>query len=86
MATGTKVCKICGKEYECCQTNRRVEGVFRWQDVACCVEHAQEYLDLIVKSRTPESVESAEEVPAQTDEPEVDSKKKVSRRKAKVEE
>lgn len=86
MATGKKVCKICGKEYECCQTNRRVEGVFRWQDVACCVEHGQEYLDQILKSRTeiaPAPAPAAEET-EQIEKPETPVKKKSSRKKTEA--
>lgn len=48
----TKICKICGKEYEYCHTNRRVAGLFRWQDVACCSEHGSEYLAKIEASRS----------------------------------
>lgn len=51
MATGTKICKVCGKEYACCKTLRRIEGIFRWQDVACSVEHGQIYLDSVLKAR-----------------------------------
>lgn len=62
MSADTKTCKICGKEYKCCKTMRRVEGVFRWQDVACCVEHGQEYLNLVLAARA--KTPSAAEVPA----------------------
>lgn len=86
MATGIKVCKICGKEYECCKTVRQVPGVFRWQDVACCVEHGQEYLNLVLAARagaldqeTPKSdPDLKEQVPV--------SQKKPMRKKAKAEE
>lgn len=84
MATGKKVCKICGKEYECCQTNRRVEGVFRWQDVACCVEHGQEYLDQILKSRTETVPAPAAEETEQIEKPETPVKKKSSKKKAEA--
>ncbi len=50
MATATKKCKICGKDYEYCRTNRPSD-IFRWQDVACCVEHGQQYFEKILKSR-----------------------------------
>lgn len=46
---GTKICKICGKEYEYCKT--KAHGAFRWQDVACCVEHANQYFEEIAISR-----------------------------------
>lgn len=49
MAKGTRKCKICGKEYEYCRTE--TNNKFRWQDVACCPEHATEYFELIAASR-----------------------------------
>lgn len=52
MATATKKCKVCGIDYEYCHTNRRVAGVFRWQDVACCPEHGSIYLARIEASRS----------------------------------
>ena len=50
MRNATKICRICGKEYEACKS------VFdttmnRWQDVACCVEHGAEYFARIAESR-----------------------------------
>ena len=50
MATGTRVCRVCGKEYKYCKTNRR-EGIFRWQDVACSPEHGAIYFARIEASR-----------------------------------
>lgn len=52
MATATRKCKVCGCEYEYCHTNRRVAGVFRWQDVACCPEHGSVYFAKIMESRS----------------------------------
>ena len=54
MATATLKCRVCGKEYEACRNAKRVDGVFRWQDVACSAEHGAIYLDLIRKSRATE--------------------------------
>jgi hypothetical protein len=51
MATATLKCRVCGKEYEACRNAKRIDGVFRWQDVACSAEHGAIYLDLIRKSR-----------------------------------
>lgn len=56
MPTATKICKVCGKEYEYCHTLRRVAGVFRWQDVACSPEHGSIYLARIAASRSGASV------------------------------
>lgn len=55
MAKATKKCKVCGAEYEYCHTTRRVSGVFRWQDVACCPEHGSIYLEKIIASRSEDS-------------------------------
>lgn len=57
MATATRKCKVCGCEYEYCHTSRRVEGVFRWQDVACSPQHGQIYLERILASRSADPVE-----------------------------
>lgn len=43
MPNGTRICKVCGKEYEYCHTVRPY-SVFRYQDVACCPEHGAIYL------------------------------------------
>ena len=56
MATATKKCKVCGAEYEYCHTVRRVAGVFRWQDVACCPSHGSMYLAQIEASRSAKPV------------------------------
>ncbi len=50
MAKGTRVCKICGKEYPYCSTMTVFDGN-RWQDVACCIEHATEYFKQVAISR-----------------------------------
>lgn len=47
----TKRCKVCGREYEYCRTNRR-DGIFRWQDVACSPEHGATYFRWIAESRS----------------------------------
>lgn len=64
MTTATKICKVCGKEYEYCHTFRRVAGVFRWQDVACSPEHGSAYLAKVEASRMGENVheEVSEEI------------------------
>lgn len=54
MATAALKCRVCGKEYEACRNAKRIDGVFRWQDVACSPEHGATYLDLIRKSRATE--------------------------------
>lgn len=50
MAVGTRTCKVCGKTYEYCKTNRRT-GLFRWQDVACSPECGTIYFARIQASR-----------------------------------
>lgn len=51
MATAIKKCRVCGKEYEACHSAKRVDGVFRWKDVACSPECGATYLALIRESR-----------------------------------
>jgi len=46
----TKVCKVCGIEYPYCHTN--IPNQYRWQDVACCPEHAAEYFAKIAAARS----------------------------------
>lgn len=72
----TRICKICGKEYPFCYTNRR-DNAFRWQDVACCPEHGTEYFNQIMASRqaaeAPVAIPLSESEPAEPveiDEPE----------------
>lgn len=50
MEKGTKICKVCGKEYPYCK-NWSNSDIFRWQDVACCEEHGQQYFEEILRSR-----------------------------------
>lgn len=58
MATGYKKCRICGKTYEYCRTNRRTT-LFRWQDVACSPEHGAIYFARIAESREQPNVSVA---------------------------
>ena len=51
MRTATKVCKVCGCEYEYCYTQLKDDNIFRWQDVACCKEHGAEYFKMVMISR-----------------------------------
>lgn len=51
MAKGFRKCKVCGKEYEYCWTERP-STVFRWQDVACCEEHGAIYLKRVMDARS----------------------------------
>lgn len=51
MAKAKRICKVCGAEYEGCRT-AKTNGVFRYQDVACCREHGSIYLQRILDSRS----------------------------------
>ena len=64
MAHIIRKCRVCDKEYETCRTPR-VDGVYHWQEVACCPEHGAIYLEEILRSRglMPKE-EAALEVPA----------------------
>lgn len=51
MAKAIKVCRVCGQQYEACRTAKRIDGAFRWQDVACSKECGSIYLSRIIASR-----------------------------------
>lgn len=60
-----KICKACGKQYEAC-TTPNPNNVFRWFDVACSRECAQQYIHDVMVARGEiteegESTESNEE-------------------------
>lgn len=67
MATATRICKVCGTEYEYCHTARRSAGVFRWQDVACSPEHGKIYLARIIKSRSKNQSDEIAETDAESE-------------------
>lgn len=69
----TKICKICGNEYEYCHTFRR-DSIFRWQDVACCVEHGNQYFAEIAASRggAPVAKSVVEEAPVVEAKPQIE--------------
>lgn len=58
MAGAIKKCRVCGKEYEACRSTMRVDGVYRWKDVACSPECGQVYLARILESRKPATNET----------------------------
>lgn len=58
MVKGTRICKICGKEYPYCKTERAA-GIFRYQDVACCVEHGTQYFAEVEAARNPVKIQAA---------------------------
>lgn len=55
MAKATRICKVCGREYEYCHTARQTAGGFRWQDVACSPEHGSIYFARVLESRSKEN-------------------------------
>lgn len=61
MAKGFRKCKVCGKEYEYCWTERP-STVFRWQDVACCEEHGAIYLKRVMDARSEKPNDTKEDV------------------------
>ncbi len=56
----TKICRICGKEYEYCKTWRPFTGN-RWQDVACSPECAAKYFAAVEASRNGNSAPAVAE-------------------------
>lgn len=77
MASGKRICKVCGKEYDYCKT-WLVNNKFRWQDVACSVECGAKYFAAIEASR------AKDDEPAKV-EPTVKKSSRRSRKSAKVE-
>ena len=66
-----KICKECGKEYEACHTPN--PGIFRWRDIACSYECAQEYVRKVMEARgatisKPDEETKSEYAPAETTE------------------
>lgn len=55
MPQGTRICKVCGKKYPYCKTNRP-SSIFRFQDVACSPECGSIYFAQIEKSRSKNKV------------------------------
>lgn len=51
MATSTRICKVCGKEYSYCKTWLGTNK-FRYQDVACSPKCGAEYFAIIAASRS----------------------------------
>lgn len=65
MPKATKECRVCGKTYVACNTNRHFDGSFHWREVACSPECGQEYLRRVTESRMepqtePEVIEEEE--------------------------
>lgn len=56
MSKPTKTCRVCGKKYEACSPAFGVPTGNRWQDVACCIEHANEYFARVEAARSGSAV------------------------------
>ena len=85
MAKGIKICRVCGKEYEVCHTQRpNLNNEFRWQEVACSPECGQIYLQRIIDSRSKkvDEPEMVEEQPIEEPEVEVAPKRRPRRKVA----
>lgn len=80
MATVKKKCKVCGAEYDYCHT--LIPGVFRWQDVACCREHALEYFAQVEAARAAETAAATPE-PAPETQVEASTEPEAPRRKTR---
>lgn len=64
MLSNKLICKICSNEYDSCPTCQSDRVLFRWRNVACCIEHADIYLALIDftrSSKTKEDIKKAKE-------------------------
>ena len=72
MAKGTRICKVCGKEYEYCHTWNNTNK-FRYQDVACSPECGALYFAAIEASRAADKKE--EKAPKKDEQPKIDFSK-----------
>lgn len=72
MAKFKKICKVCGKEYTACLTEKAPNTGDRWQDVACCIEHASEYFSKVYAARNGSVVETVAEIATAENEPATD--------------
>ena len=59
MATATRICKVCGKEYKYCKTWLNADK-FRYQDVACSPECGSVYFANIASSRSESTKDESE--------------------------
>lgn len=90
MPKGTRICRVCGKEYEYCKTFL-TDNLFRYQDVACSPECGAVYFAEIEASRkgTTKTVEDfdmnepiADDTTAETEK--VDTQKKSGKKSKKT--
>lgn len=61
MATATRTCKVCGKEYKYCKTWLSTDK-FRYQDVACSPECGSIYFANIASSRAESTTDESSTV------------------------
>lgn len=85
MPKAIKICRVCGKEYEACHTNKSSNGTFRWQDVACSPECGAIYLAQIRASRN-KAITEEEIITSNDDTPVEDVKQEVIDQHAHVKE
>lgn len=58
MPKQTKVCRVCGAEYEACGAIRNGDSTFRWREVACSPKCGQKYLEMVMAARNPKPVKT----------------------------
>lgn len=63
MDRSLKTCKVCGQQYKPCRPTYASDGIYRWQDVACCAEHGAQYFEMVMSSRS--AAKAAEDNAAQ---------------------
>ena len=84
MPKGMKTCKVCGKKYEYCRNLVPSNVTFRWQDVACCPEHGEEYLRQVMEARG--LAKKTEPAPEAAPVKEATPKKRAGKKKIEAEE
>lgn len=63
MPKRTGVCRVCGREYQVCNTV--YPSAFNWREVACSPQCGEEYFRQVLKAREAEEPVE-EEMPAET--------------------
>lgn len=56
MAKKTRICRVCGKEYEACRSER-TSNATAWKDVACSRECGEEYFRRVAEARSGKTIE-----------------------------
>ena len=51
MAKQTRICRVCGAEYQACNSIKPGDNKFNWREVACSPECGQKYFQAVMEAR-----------------------------------